>query len=140
MKEAASLVLKNNIVELERMAHEVSFWCQQNTFPYELEYELNLALDEVVSNVIRHGYLDQDEHEIFVKLAVDGDQLTVEVEDDAVHFDPLLRSDPDISTPIDERPEGGLGIFMVRQIMDSLDYWRDGTRNYLIMKKRTTKP
>ncbi len=136
MNERISLVLKNNLAELERLAAEVSAWCGRQALSEEVDYQVNLVLDEVVSNVIRHGYRDKRQHEIRVDLDFLDGELTIQVEDDGVHFSPLQVSPPDISKPINERPVGGLGIYMVRQIMDSLDYRRENGRNSLVMKKR----
>ncbi|MBZ5560808.1 MAG: ATP-binding protein [Acidobacteriia bacterium] len=136
MNERISLVLKNNLAELERLAAEVTAWCSRQALSEEVDYQLNLVLDEVVSNVIRHGYRDKRQHEIRVDLDFQDGELTIQVEDDGVHFSPLQVTPPDITKPINERPVGGLGIYMVRQIMDSLDYRRETGRNSLIMKKR----
>jgi anti-sigma regulatory factor (Ser/Thr protein kinase) len=136
MDERISLVLKNKLAELERLASEVSDWCSRQGLPEEVDYQVNLVLDEVVSNVMRHGYRDRREHEILVELHLEDGDLIIQVEDDGVHFSPLQVPPPDITKPINERPVGGLGIYMVRQIMDSLDYRRENNRNLLVMKKR----
>ncbi len=136
MNERISLVLKNNLEELERLAAEVSAWCSRQALSEEVDYQVNLVLDEVVSNVIRHGYRDKRQHEIQVNLDFQDGELIIQVEDDGVHFSPLQVPPPDITKPINERPVGGLGIYMVRKIMDSLDYRRETGRNSLIMKKR----
>ncbi len=136
MNERISLVLKNNLAELERLATEVTGWCNRQALSEEVEYQLNLVLDEVVSNVIRHGYRDTRQHEIRVDLNFQNGELTIRVEDDGVHFSPLQVPPPDITKPLNERRVGGLGVYMVRQIMDSLDYRRENGRNSLVMTKR----
>ncbi len=136
MDERISLVLKNNLAELERLGGEVSAWCSRQALSEEVDYQVNLVLDEVVSNVIRHGYRDKNPHEIRVDLEFQDDELTIRVEDDGVRFSPLQVPPPDITKPINERPVGGLGIYMVRQIMDSLDYRHENGRNFLVMRKR----
>ncbi len=136
MNERISLVLKNNLAELERLATEVTGWCSRQSLSEDVEYQLNLVLDEVVSNVIRHGYRDQRPHEIRVDLDFREGELRIRVEDDGVHFSPLQAPPPDITKPINERRVGGLGLYMVRQIMDSLDYRRENGRNSLVMTKR----
>ncbi len=136
MDERISLVLKNNLAELERLGGEVSAWCNRRALSEEVEYQVNLVLDEVVSNVIRHGYRDRQQHEILVDLLLRNGELTIRVEDDGIQFSPLQVPPPDITKPINERPVGGLGIYMVRQIMDSLDYRRENGKNSLVMKKR----
>jgi len=135
MESRLSLVLRNELGELERMAQAVAAWCQGNSIPSEMEYPVNLALDEIVSNVIRHGWKDGGEHQIEVQVYRRGAELRVEVEDDAVPFNPLEAPAPDITRPLEERLAGGLGIHLVRHIMDSLEYRRHDGKNLLIMKK-----
>ncbi len=131
-----SLVLKNQVSELERMAQEISSWCHQQALPCELEYKMNLVLDEIVSNIIRHGFKDHDDHEISVRFSVEDGELTMQVEDDGGQFDPLGFPSPDITKHIEERRFGGMGIFLVRQIVDRLEYQRRDGRNLLTMRKR----
>ena len=101
------------------------------------ELEVNLALDEIVSNVICHGWKDDGEHQLHVRISRVEDELRVEVEDDAAPFNPLEVPAPDLDQPLEQRPVGGLGIFLVQQIMDGLEYRRLDGRNLLIMKKKT---
>jgi anti-sigma regulatory factor (Ser/Thr protein kinase) len=96
---------------------------------------INLVLDEVITNIIDYGYDDAADHEIRVTMAVEGDQLTIEVEDDARHFDPLKAPPPDLDLPLEERPVGGLGIHIVRSLMSAVEYQRRGDRNVLTMRK-----
>ena len=135
MESRLTLVLRNDLSELERLSQAVSAWCQVNTVSGEAEYQVNLALDEIVSNVIRHGWRDAGAHQLQVSLSCAGSALTVEVEDDAPAFNPLEAPAPDINKPLEERPIGGLGIHLVRQIMDGLEYRRQDGKNFLVMRK-----
>ncbi len=131
-----SLVLKNTLSELPRMSDAVSAWCKENGIVDEPEFHVHLALDEIVTNVILHGWKDQGNHELQVRLTRSENVVTLEVEDDAPPFNPLEVPAPDISQPLEKRIAGGLGIFIVRQIMDSVDYHRIEGKNLLIMKKK----
>ena len=71
-----------------------------------IEFEIDLVLDELVSNVIRHGLKDGKEHFIDVNVSCDGQELILEVEDDGVPFNPLDSPTPDINEPIEERGSG----------------------------------
>ena len=135
MESRLFLVLRNDLSELERLSQEVSAWCGVNAVSAEAEYQVNLALDEIVSNVIRHGWKDGGEHQLQVSLSCAGNGLRVEVEDDAPPFNPLEAPAPDITKPLEERPIGGLGIHLVRQIMDGLEYRRQDGKNFLVMKR-----
>ena len=99
---------------------------------------INLALDEVLMNVIEYRYEDDGDHEITVTMAVEDGVLTIEVEDDGRPFDPLQAPPPDLDLPIEERPVGGLGIHLVRSMMEAVEYQRRGGRNILTMRRTIT--
>jgi serine/threonine-protein kinase RsbW len=94
-----------------------------------------LALEEVFMNVVRHGSPQGTGPSVEVSLALAGDALTMTVEDDGPPFDPLTRPAPDVSAGLHERPVGGLGVFLVRQMMDEVSYRRVGSRNQLTMTR-----
>jgi len=135
MSERLSLHIKNDLLEIKRMAEELEDWCHEQSISEDIAFQLDLVLDEMVSNVIRHGIKDSGQHIIQVNLHRDGQQLTLEIEDDGVPFNPFDAPVPDITKPIEERRPGGLGVFLVRQMMDSLDYERRNGKNYLLIKK-----
>ena len=138
MESRLSLVLRNHLSELKRMSEAVSAWCQENSISSAVEFHVTLALDEIISNVIRYGWKDSGEHEFCVRLSLLDDEVTLEIEDDAPPFNPLEVPVPDLDRPLDERPVGGLGIHLVRQVMDRLEYrWLDG-KNLLVMKKKVS--
>jgi anti-sigma regulatory factor (Ser/Thr protein kinase) len=95
--------------------------------------DLNVALDEVVSNAIVHGYAAGAPGEIVVRLRCRRSAVTAEVEDDGRPFDPLQAPPPDLTAPLAERPVGGLGLHFVRNLMDKVSYARVGARNVLKM-------
>ena len=136
MESRLSLLLRNDLSELERIAQAVSVWCRENAVSGEAEYQINLALDEIVSNVIHYAWKDDSEQQLHVRVSRMENELTVEVEDDGGPFNPLEVSAPDITRPLEDRPIGGLGIHLVRQIMDSMEYRRHDGRNLLTMKKK----
>ena len=95
-----------------------------------------LSLDEIVTNVISYGYSDHEEHHIDVTLRSGQGMIEVSVVDDGKPFNPLEFRTPDLKCPIDERPIGGLGIYLVKNYMNELEYKRTGIKNCLIMRKR----
>ena len=99
--------------------------------------DLNLALDEVVTNIISYAYDDEAEHQIGIRVALDGDGVSVQVEDDGRAFNPLEAPKPDVGLDLEQRPIGGLGVHIVRSLMDALEYRREDDRNIFIMRKRT---
>jgi len=132
-----SLVVRNHLRELPKMAEQVSAWCEENAVPAAAAFHVNLALDEIVSNVIRYGWNDAGEHEIHVRLSRTKDEVRIEVEDDAAPFNPLEVPAVNVNLSVEERPVGGLGIHLVRQVMDDLDYRRTEGKNVFIMTKKT---
>jgi sigma-B regulation protein RsbU (phosphoserine phosphatase) len=101
-------------------------------------FHLTLTLDELITNIISYGYADFDEHPIDVTISLEGDSVTIRVEDDAEPFNILEAPDPELEVPLDERtkPIGGMGIHLVRTMMDHIEYAREDGRNILLLRKR----
>ena len=97
---------------------------------------MHLALDEIVSNIILHGYRDSEPHHIAVTLSLDAGFLEVELTDDAPSFNVLEKDDPRTDLPLEQRPTGGLGIYLVKRLMDEMDYFHRDDLNHLVLKKK----
>lgn len=101
---------------------------------------LNLVLEEAVSNIIFYAYAGKEvEDAVDLALILEEGVLTVVVKDHGIPFDPTLREEPDVTLPAEERPIGGLGIFLIKNIMDEISYQREDDQNVFIMRKRITK-
>ena len=139
MSRHTTVALKNDLAELERLSNVVDEFGKRHGLPTTALFDLHLALDEILTNVVAYGYDDQDEHEIIVRLAFGGDgnaqRIEVEVEDDGRPFNPLETASPDVQTSVADRPIGGLGIFLVRRVMEDLEYRRQRGKNVLVMRK-----
>jgi anti-sigma regulatory factor (Ser/Thr protein kinase) len=110
------------------------FWSAANLPPaHALSFEL--ALEEVFMNVVMHGTRPGMASKVEVSLAVAENGLTMTVEDNGPQFNPLALPPPNVTASLAERPVGGLGVFLVRQVMDAVSYHRVGARNRLIMIK-----
>jgi len=130
------LVVRNDLAELERVAEALTrFWAEQG-LPGPVQIDVNLAIEEMLANVILHGYRDQAQHRIEVNIDAERDQVRVEIVDDGVHFNPLEAPPADLSAPLEKRRVGGLGIHLVRNLMDGMEYHRRGERNHLVLFKR----
>ncbi len=93
---------------------------------------LELVVEEIVVNIARYGYDQAESGEAEVACAVEGPRrLRLEVSDNGRAFDPLASAPPDFSRGLEDRPPGGLGIFLVRSIAESISWQRDGNRNVL---------
>jgi len=97
--------------------------------------DIELAVEEIFVNICEHG---PDGVVVRLECLDDGDTLVFEISDDAPAFDPLARPDPDLDAPLEEREIGGLGIFLVKKLMDDARYERRGSRNALrlVVRKR----
>lgn len=99
-----------------------------------------LAVDEACTNIVEHGYGPNCDYCIIeVSCRADESAFTITIVDDSPSFDPLVRADPDPSTPISERGEGGWGIFFIKKLMDSVTYSYSDNRNRLVMVKQIVK-
>jgi anti-sigma regulatory factor (Ser/Thr protein kinase) len=125
-----SIVLTNSLSEIERLSQFVDRVTGERNLTADDNANLNLLLDEIVSNVIRHGFDDAGAHKILVSLAITGGMATIEVNDDGRAFNPLEAPPPNFEAPIEERI-GGLGIHIVRSIAQSIDYRRSNGHNVL---------
>jgi serine/threonine-protein kinase RsbW len=133
---SATIVLANQRKEITRLSAFVDQFGLEQGLPADETLDINLVLDEVVLNVIRHGYDDRAEHQILVSLTLEGPLLTITVEDDAKPFNPLAYPAPNLDLPIEERGIGGLGVHIVRTMTESIDYRRIGDRNVVTMIRR----
>jgi len=132
---SVSAVFVNDRAEIQRVAELAERFGADERLSDDDVMAINLVLDEVVANIIEYGYDDTARHEIRVTLTREGDALTIEVEDDARAFDPLQAPEPDLDLPLEERPVGGLGIHIVRSVMDAVEYRRRDGHNILIMRR-----
>lgn len=128
--------LKNQLGEIAALAGAVEGFAQAHDLPDKVAFQVNLCLDELLTNTISYGFPEGGEHEISIGMVIEGGTLTVTYRDGGLAFNPLEQAEPDISLGIDDRPIGGLGIHLVRNMMDSLEYLREGRQNVLIMTKQ----
>lgn len=130
-----TLTLKNDISELNNLREFSEVFGQENNISIDIINKFQLAFEELISNIIFYGYDDELPHEISVVFTLDGKSMAVLIVDDAKEFNPLEKEDPDISLSIDERKIGGLGIYLVKSLMDEVNYKRESGKNYFYIKK-----
>jgi serine/threonine-protein kinase RsbW len=128
-----SIELQNERLELVRLADLVERFGADHHFSDDFVTNVNLVLDEIVSNVIKYGRAGDT---IDVSLTLEGEVLTIEVADGGIAFNPIDAKPPDLDLPITERPVGGLGIHIVKALTETIDYRRDHDRNRLTMTMR----
>ena len=101
--------------------------------------DMQIALDEALTNILTHGFDDGEPHRIDVTLAIEPTVIRAEIEDDCVAFDPLSAAAPDLSASLKERRLGGLGVHFMRRLMSDVGYERIGTRNRLVLRRVLNK-
>ena len=126
-----SLVMRNDIQQIPTLAE----WVDTLGLPEELNMPINLALEEAVTNVMLYAY-QGGTGQVLVEAHTSPEQVIFTISDSGVAFDPTIRKDPDINQGVEERPIGGLGIFLVRQIMDDIRYERKDNKNILTLIKK----
>ena len=130
------IVLKNNLEEIPRLNEFVMCFAKKAGFDDADVWDLKLALEETTVNVIDYAYPSGSENEIVVEACFDETEIRFEVIDSGTAFDPTSVADADVCLNVDEREIGGLGIFLVRRIMDEVSYARSDDRNHLTLIKR----
>ncbi len=130
------LVLENRHAEIQRAHDLLDSVAAQFQWPSRLTADLHVAIEEHLANIIHHGYAPGQPGHITVRFQSGSGEVRVEIEDNARPFNPLLVPPVDVTRPIETRPVGGLGIHLIRQLTDQLDYQRQKDRNRLVLLKR----
>jgi anti-sigma regulatory factor (Ser/Thr protein kinase) len=103
----------------------------------DVVFKLTLALEEAVTNVIQHAFTGRPPpHRIEVALAIDAERIIAEIIDNGHAFDPSAAPEPDRAAPLEARDPGGLGIHLIRRMMDAVDYRRVAGENRLRLQKK----
>ena len=136
MSATLALKVKTQADELARITAAVEDFGEQEDWPPDLVFRVNLALEELGMNIMNHGY-DVGLHEFEITLISEDDSLTIEIVDDGRPFDPLHDAkQPDVGAAIEDRPIGGLGVYFVREMMDEMHYKREQGKNHLTLVSR----
>jgi len=128
--------IKNKVEEIHKVEAFIEGICEEWNIGFGEMHKINLAMEEIVSNIINYGYEDAGEHKISISATYKNKALKLIIEDDARAFNPLEHEDPDdFDKPLEERNIGGLGIFFVKKMMDRVEYRHESNHNILIIEK-----
>lgn len=105
----------------------------------EVLYDVQLAVDEAVTNIISHGYAGLDPGSIILDLQIEPDKLTISLTDFGHSFEPGSAPVPDVNAPIEERELGGFGLFFIQQSVDGMEYLVTEDGNKMILTKYLRK-
>lgn len=137
MSANLSLQVATNVEALRRAQDEIEAFCNAQAWPADVVFQIGLVVEELGINVVNYAYEDGDEHEFSISVTSGDQSLTLEIVDGGRPFDPLEEApEPDLEASLEDRPIGGLGVYLVRTIMDELSYRREDGRNRLTAIKR----
>lgn len=129
------VVIKNRLSEIAAVTEGFERFADDQGIPAAVAMKFNIAFDELLNNVIAYAYRDEDEHEIVIQAVLSRERLTVTIFDDGVPFNPLSVKAPDTQSPLEDREPGGLGVHLVRGLVDELSYRRYIDGNALTLVK-----
>ena len=123
--------MANHAADMQRVMDEAEAWLELRPVSAKRKYAIRLALDELLSNVIKYAYDDEGVHSIAVRLELDA-PATLTIDDDGRAFDPLADAPPPVlAGPVEDRPIGGLGLHILKQMGLRLSYRRENNHNIL---------
>jgi len=129
--------IENNISELNKLQLEINKISKEWNLSPKILFNLNLAIEEVVTNIIFYGFDDDLKHMINIKLFLEHDKIKTQIIDKGKEFNPLEKEAPDhIDKPLEERDIGGLGIHFVKNLMDKVEFKREKNKNILTLIKK----
>jgi serine/threonine-protein kinase RsbW len=133
-----SFRIDNDLAELDTLLNQLQTLKQKWSLSRKTLAEINLVLDELITNTIKHGDGTQ-KHPIDITLTRTGQKMTIQIIDTGMPFDPTLCKLPDTTLPLDQRRCGGLGILLVSQFCDYWKYSRVKDKNILTLQKKLPK-
>jgi anti-sigma regulatory factor (Ser/Thr protein kinase) len=133
--------ITNELHSLESLTNASTNFLEDNMVDPQAVYRINLALEELITNTIKHGYDDYEPHEIDVRLEVLDDEILATIKDDGHAFNPLEQKiDNTQKVSLEKRPIGGLGLQLIRKMLSEMVYRRDGEQNILEVKMHRKLP
>lgn len=129
-------IVENRIEELPLLFSKIEELGEMWNLSLPLTMNINLVLEEAVSNVIFYAFNDEKRHEIIILVSLENEVLKIEIIDDGLPFDPTNRQMPDVTLSAEDREIGGLGIYLIKQIMDTVEYTRVDNNNILTLTKK----
>jgi len=137
MNVSTSITMQPDAEDLENVFAAVEEFAERAEWPMNLVFQVKLILEEMSLNVINYGGVEGDDP-IDIKLKTEGDTVTIEIKDVGQPFDPIKDApDPDLGLPLEQRPIGGLGLYLVRTMVDEMHYrWHDGHNHLTLITRK----
>lgn len=131
MSGSFSKNIKNDLSELTALVIDVHSFLDPMELPAKPVYALDLALEEMLTNIVKYGYDDKKTHIIGVGISINQNALVLTLTDDGHEFNPLNAITPDTGKSVPDRPVGGVGIHLTRSMVDDMRYRRENDKNVL---------
>jgi serine/threonine-protein kinase RsbW len=132
---AFRFTIPNRVEAIEQANAAAEAWLEEQGCGAECSLLVSLAIEELVTNCIKYGYDDSDEHQIGLRMEVVANVLMFEICDDGHPFDPLQAPPPDLTLSLEERPIGGLGLHLLKEMSDGISYERRAGCNLVTLRK-----
>ena len=137
MSAQRSLLIANELDELQKVNAAIEELAEEENWSPDVTFQIGLAVEELGVNIVNYGYEDDKDHEISIVISSEDEAITIEIEDDGHAFNPLSDApEPDLDAEVEDRTVGGLGIHLVRTMMDEVHYQRQQNKNCLTLVKR----
>lgn len=134
-----SLLIDTDLDEMRTINAAIEELAEAENWPPDVTFQIGLAVEELGVNIISYGHDDDKAHQIEIAITSTSEEITIEIKDDGHPFDPLSDApDPDLASSVEDRTVGGLGIHLVRSMMDEVRYQRRDDKNCLTLVKRRT--
>ena len=128
--------IKNSLPEIAHVTEKFEIFAEENNLSQRIIYDISLCLDELITNIISYGFKDEAKHIIEIQFHLKEHEIKLVFIDDGIAFDPELKEDPvHLKHSVEERPIGGLGIYLVKKLMDIIKYKRVEDKNILTLTK-----
>jgi anti-sigma regulatory factor (Ser/Thr protein kinase) len=128
-------LIQNQLSEIKKVSEIIEEMSKSWKLSMRIEAQLDLVLDELLSNIIKYAYEDKNCHDIEVNVDVKNNQIFIKVIDDGIEFNPLLYPEPDLNPDLAERQIGGLGIHIIRKLTQEFNYDRKNGCNIQVLIK-----
>ncbi len=125
----------NRLKDIAAVTSRFEAFATEHDLPSRLRRSMNLVFDDLLNNVISYAYRDEEDHDITVRVELLPDRLALTLTDDGVPFDPFVYNEPDTALSLEEREAGGLGLHLVQNLMDEVQYTRRTDHNVVTLVK-----
>ena len=136
MNASLELIIHNQISEIGEFNQRFAAFAEQQQLPGQVVVSMQIVFEELLSNIIKYNFSDDAPHDIEIKVEVSAEKLMATIIDDGIAFNPFDAPAPDTTLALEDREIGGLGVHIVRTMMDEVFYERDGNKNVVTVSKQ----